>query len=107
MRMIHCMPSELIIRAADIGQAAVPVLSLVAYLPQWIKLQRGKNSGSISIRAWTVWTLSSILAVFYAVVQLQATGRGWALVLSSGLGLLFVVVTLVMVIRYRVVSGIS
>ena len=99
------MSSEFIIRAADIGQAAVPILSLVAYLPQWTKLQRGKSSGSISIRAWAVWTLSSVLAVFYAIVQLEVTGRGWALVLSSGLGLLFVLITLVLVVRYRKGTG--
>ncbi|MGA1205018.1 MAG: PQ-loop domain-containing transporter [Opitutales bacterium] len=95
------MPSDLIIRAADLGQAAVPLLSLVAYLPQWIKLCRGKNSGSMSMRAWTIWTVSSLLALFYAIVQLQVTGRGWALVLSTGLGLAFVVVTLLLVVRFR------
>jgi len=95
------MPSDIIIRAADLGQAAVPFLSLVAYLPQWIKLHRSRTSGTISIRSWSIWTVSSILAVFYAVVQLQVTGRGWALVLSSALGLLFVVFTLVLVILYR------
>jgi uncharacterized protein with PQ loop repeat len=87
---------------ANFGQALVPLLSLFAYLPQWRKLLVGKSSGSISASSWALWTLTSFLALFYAVVQLHVTGFGWALVFSAALGLLFVLVTLLLVLRYRV-----
>jgi len=93
--------NDAVIWLADAGQAAVPLLSLAAYLPQWIKICRTRTSGSISIRAWLIWTLSSVLALFYAVVQLLLNGRGWALVFATGAGLAFVVTTLLLVIWFR------
>lgn len=95
------MPSEPIVVAANICQATVPFLSLLAYAPQWAKLRRTKSSTSISLRSWCVWSVSSAFAVFYAITQLLTTGRGWALVLSSALGLVFVLLTLFLVVRFR------
>lgn len=95
------MPSESVIVAANICQAAVPLISLMAYLPQWNKLWRTKSSASISTRSWCAWTVSNGVAVFYAVTQLLLNGRGWALVLSSSLGLAFVLCTLFLVVRFR------
>ncbi len=86
---------------ANAGQAAVPFLSLVAYVPQWIKICRTRTSGAISLRSWLIWTLSSVLALFYAVVQLLLNGRGWALVFATASGLAFVVTTLLLVIWFR------
>jgi len=78
------------------------LISLIAYLPHWAKILRGRSSGAISSRSWAAWSLSSLLAVFCAVIQLQVTGRGWALVFSTVLGLGFVLFTLILVVRYRV-----
>jgi uncharacterized protein with PQ loop repeat len=95
------MPPETVVHAANVCQIAVPFISLTAYFPQWTKLFRTKSSASISIRSWCVWTVSSAFAVFYAIVQLLLNGRGWPLVLSTSLGLVFVAFTLVLVVRYR------
>lgn len=95
------MPSETIVIAANICQAAVPFISLLAYVPQWTKLCRSRSSDSISISSWCAWTISSAFALFYAVVQLILNERGWALVLTTLLGLLFVAFTLILVIRFR------
>ncbi|NLE68102.1 MAG: PQ-loop repeat-containing protein [Lentisphaerae bacterium] len=95
------MPSETIIAASNICQAAVPLISLLAYVPQWAKLLRTKSSASISMRSWCAWTVSGSFALFYAVTQLLLNGRGWALVLSSSLGLAFVLCTLFLVVRFR------
>jgi uncharacterized protein with PQ loop repeat len=95
------MPSESIVVAANIGQAVVPLISLMAYIPQWAKIWRTRSSASISARAWAAWTVSGTLAVFYAITQLLLNGHGWALVLSTSMGLTFVLVTLAMVLRFR------
>ena len=95
------MPTESVVAAADICQSVVPVISLMAYLPQWRKLVRTKSSAAISLRSWAVWCVSSSFAVFYAVVQLMLNGRGWALVASSSLGFTFVVATLALSVHYR------
>ena len=95
------MPSASVVVAANVCQTAVPLLSLMAYIPQWGKLWRTRSSASISTRSWCVWTVSSAFSLFYAVTQLSLNGRGWALVLSSLLGLCFVVATLFLVLRFR------
>jgi uncharacterized protein with PQ loop repeat len=95
------MVPEPLVHLANLLQLSVPVLSLLAYLPQWAKLMASRDSGAISIRAWAIWTLTGLFALNYAVVQLLLNGRGWALVLSSGVGLLFVAATLVLIVRFR------
>lgn len=95
------MPSETVVTMANICQAAVPLLSLLAYIPQWAKVLRTKSSASISTRAWCIWTVSSAFALFYAVTQFILNGRGWALIISASLGLAFVVCTLFLVVWFR------
>lgn len=95
------MPSHAVVVAANICQAAVPFISLLAYIPQWVKLCRTRSSASISIRSWCVWTLSSSFSLFYAIIQLRLNGAGWALVLSTALGLTFVLGTLFLTIKFR------
>lgn len=95
------MPSELIINTANFLQGFIPVLSLIGYLPQWRKLVRTKSSNDISLRSWAIWTVVSLIAAFYAVVQYQVTGVGVALVVSSMSILVFVFVTVYLVLKYR------
>ena len=95
------MPAESVVAAANICQTMVPMISLLAYVPQWAKVLRTRSSASISVRSWCAWTISSAFALFYAVIQLLLNGRGWALVLSTSLGLAFVLCTLFLVIRFR------
>lgn len=95
------MPSELIISTANFLQSFIPVLSLIGYLPQWIKLVRTKSSNDISLRSWIIWTVVSLIAAFYAVVQYQITGIGVALIISNITMLIFVLVTVYLVLIYR------
>lgn len=95
------MPSDGVVMAANICQSVVPLISLLAYIPQWVKILRARSSASISLRSWCAWTLSSSFALFYAIVQLLLNHRGWALIVSSGVGLLFVISTLILVMKYR------
>lgn len=99
------MTNELINAVANLMQVSVAFLSLIAYIPQWVKLVRKKSSNDISLRSWILWTISSVFAVFYAIVQLYNHGSGWALIISSVLSLVFVIYTVVLIIWYRKKSG--
>jgi uncharacterized protein with PQ loop repeat len=95
------MPSEFVVSAANVCQMAVPFIALSAYLPQWIKLIRTRSSRDISLRSWCIWTISALCALFYAVVQLLLNGRGWPLVISTFMGLLSILFTVSLILRYR------
>lgn len=95
------MAADLVITAANVCQISIPFISLTGYLPQWIRILRTGSSDAISLRAWGLWTVSAAFAVFYAVVQLVVTGRGWPLIVSSTLALLSVLVTVALVTIYR------
>jgi uncharacterized protein with PQ loop repeat len=99
------MPSEITIAAADLLQSCVPVLSLTAYVPQWLRLVKNKSSTDMSLRAWILWSVSSSFALFYAVVQYQVTDRGLALVFSSTAALAFILATIFLIFRYRSFAG--
>lgn len=96
------MSQDVIILIADLLQGwGVPMLSLVAYIPQWQKLILTKSSADISLKSWLIWTASTSFAVFYALVQYWVNGHGLALVFSSVTGLLFILVTVYLVMLYR------
>jgi uncharacterized protein with PQ loop repeat len=99
------MPSQTIIDSANILQSCIPLLSLSAYLPQWHKIVTTKSSRDISLRAWLIWSFSSSIAVYYAVVQYLVTGQGAALMFSSSVLLVFVIVTACLVVNYRKPNG--
>jgi uncharacterized protein with PQ loop repeat len=93
--------SSLVVESANILQLAVPAIALVAYVPQWVKICHTRSSVDISLRAWCLWTVSSVFALYYAVVQLLQHGQGWPLVVSAAIGLSAVLLTVVLVLRYR------
>ncbi|MBI4763696.1 MAG: hypothetical protein HY787_03715 [Deltaproteobacteria bacterium] len=95
------MLPELVVTSANLCQTAVPFIALSAYLPQWVQLVRTKSSRDISLRSWCIWTLSSFFSLFYAIVQLVLNGRGWPLVFSTAVGLLSVILTVTLVLRFR------
>jgi uncharacterized protein with PQ loop repeat len=99
------MLPDAVVTSANICQLIVPFISLTAFLPQWIQLYRTKSSEDISLSAWMLWAISSLLALFYAVVQLLLNGRGWPLVISSVFGLAAVLLTVIMIFRYRTLRG--
>jgi len=95
------MLPEIVITGANICQTAVPFIALSAYLPQWIKLVRTRSSQDISLRSWCIWTVSSLCALFYAIVQLLLNGRGWPLVFSTAVSIASVMFTVSLIFRYR------
>lgn len=95
------MPAERIVIVANFLQGCSPLLSLFAYLPQWKKIVANKSSRDISLTSWLVWLLSSAIAIFYAIVQYKVTGKGTALIFSSVLVLVFVIITVCLIALYR------
>lgn len=95
------MPAERIVIVANFLQGCSPLLSLFAYLPQWKKIVANKSSRDISLTSWLVWLVSSCIAIFYAVIQYQVTGKGTALVFSSIIVLIFVFITVCLIVIYR------
>jgi uncharacterized protein with PQ loop repeat len=95
------MPSSLVVFTANVLQTSIPLFSLAAYVPQWVKLVRQRSSGNLSLLSWTSWTLTSSFALFYAVVRHAETGNAWALVFSAGSNLCFVLITIGLILRYR------
>ncbi len=95
------MPAEKVVIVANFLQGCSPLLSLFAYFPQWKKIIANKSSKDISLTSWLVWLLSSAIAIFYAVIQYQVTGKGTALVFSSIVVLIFVFITVVLIAVYR------
>ena len=95
------MLSDSVVAAASFMQGSIPLLSLSAYLPQWKKIIATKSSKDISLQSWLLWTVSAAIAVFYAVAQYQTTGRGMALLFSTSVNLVFVIVTVYLLIIYR------
>ena len=92
---------ETLMTVAGFLQSIVPLISLTAYVPQWVRLIRTKESRAISLISWMIWAVCYTIGVFYSVVLLNVTGRGWPLVAATSLGLSFVLFTMVLVWRYR------
>ena len=95
------MPAERVVIVANFLQGCSPLLSLFAYLPQWRKIIANKSSRDISLTSWLVWLISSAIAIFYAVIQYQVTGKGTALIFSSVLVLIFVIITVCLIALHR------
>jgi uncharacterized protein with PQ loop repeat len=90
-----------LIPISNICQSSIVFIGLMAYIPQWITIYRRKSSRNISIYSWVLWSLASVFAVFYAVVQFKVYGTGTALVFTSTASLCFVFVTVVLIYCYR------
>ena len=95
------MPAQRTVVVANFLQSCVPLLALVAYLPQWKKIIANRSSKDISLTSWLVWLLSSAIAIFYAVIQYRVTGKGTALIFSSTITIVFVFVTVCLIAFFR------
>lgn len=95
------MLPESVVLGANICQSLVPFIAMSAYLPQWGKLWARRATGGVSLRSWLMWSVSSLFALFYAVVQLVLNGRGWPLVASTFISVTFVLVTVGLILRAR------
>ncbi len=86
---------------ANVAESLVPVISLIAYVPQWRHLLRTRDSSAISLTSWWIWALAYAISVFYAAVLLAVTGKGVPLLLGTSCGLLFVMITIGMARFFR------
>ncbi len=95
------MAFDKLLLTASILQSCIPLLSLSAYLPQWRALLKSRSSANVSCVAWLIWTLSSAIALFYALVNYLAAGNGLPLVFSTSVLFAFCLFTLMLVYRFR------
>lgn len=95
------MPPDSVIYAANICQMATTVISLSAYLPQWIKLFKTKSSENIALGSWCLWILSTSFNLFYAIVQYLVHGSGWPLIISVFFNLSCILFTVFLIIKYK------
>lgn len=86
---------------ANVAESLVPVISLIAYVPQWRHLLRTRDSRAISLASWWIWALAYAISVFYAAVLLAVTGRGVPLLIGTTFGLIFVLITIGMTLFFR------
>lgn len=70
-------------------------------MPQWRKLFKTRSSGSISLVSWAIWAGSYSIAVCYSSILLKVTGRGIPMVVTSTVGLSCVLLTMVLIWRFR------
>ena len=94
-------PLEFWLMIAGAAQSCVPVVSLCAYIPQWRKLIQTRSSGSISLSSWVLWAGAYGIATIYSTLLLIVTGKGWPMVATTSWGLSFVLLTLLLVWRFR------
>ncbi|MDP2863933.1 MAG: PQ-loop repeat-containing protein [Desulfobacterales bacterium] len=99
-RITDIVPDSVII-TANACQVATTLISLSAYLPQWIKLIQTRSSGDISFRSWCLWFISASFALFYAIVQYLLNGRGWPLIISTLASLVCTLFTVSLIMRFR------
>lgn len=95
------MPEPWLLKTANVLQICVPLLSLTGYVPQWRKLIQTRSAADISLRTWLVWTVSSLFALCYALVQWQINQQTWPLLIASSATLLCVLTTVALVLFYR------
>jgi len=98
------MVPDSVIITANACQVATTLISLSAYLPQWIKLIQTRSSGDISLRSWCIWFFSASFALFYAIVQYLLNGRGWPLIISTLASLCCILFTVSLIVRFRTKS---
>ncbi len=98
------MVPDSVIITANACQIATTLISLSAYLPQWIKLIQTRSSGDISLRSWCIWFFSASFALFYAIVQYLLNGRGWPLIISTIASLCCILFTVSLIVRFRTKS---
>jgi len=94
------LPDSVII-TANMCQIATTIISLSAYLPQWIKLIQTKSSRDISLHSWLLWFFSASCALFYAIVQFLINGRGWPLIISTLFSVGSIVLTISLILKFR------
>lgn len=70
-------------------------------MPQWRTLLKSRSSENVSLTAWLIWTVSTAIAFFYALVNYLASAQGLPLVFSTSVLFLFCLFTLILVFHFR------
>lgn len=86
---------------ANYLQLLVPLISLIAYVPQWSKMVKTRSSKDISLKSWIIWIFSGAISLFYAIELFRYTGKGVPLLITSSASLLFVLVTVYLIAKFR------
>jgi uncharacterized protein with PQ loop repeat len=73
--------------------------SIVAALPQLMKLIRLKSSSEFSLFSWTVWLIYQIVTLAYAV-----TLNVWAYEIINSFWVVFYLMMVVLILRYKPVA---
>ena len=87
--------------AANIAQLTSMPICLAAYVPQWVTMVRNRSSDDVSLNAYLIWIFSASLGLFYSIVQLAETGSGSALLITTVVNFICLVITAVMIAWYR------
>jgi uncharacterized protein with PQ loop repeat len=85
---------------ADLGQAASGVINLLAFLPQIRSMLRARSATGLRLSSCTLWTTSSILALFYALTHCLVDGTGYMLLASASVSALLNLMTTLLVLLY-------
>lgn len=90
-----------LIHVADILQLLTIFFTLLGFIPQMITLRLTKNSQGVSQSAWILWTVGSSMTLFYVLVHYWFEGCCLPLVITTVLNCVLSLVTLVLIILYR------
>lgn len=90
-----------LIHVADILQLLTIFFTLLGFLLQLVTLRVTKNSQGVSQSAWILWAVGSSMTLFYALVHYWVEGCCLPLVITTVLNCVLSLVTLVLVILYR------
>ncbi len=78
----------------------VSFCTFISYLPQVLKLIKGKKSEDISIHSWILWVVSSLSYTIYAIV----VSKDIMLIFETSLEFIFCLLILLLSIKYRKVK---
>lgn len=81
---------------AEVLMGCCSVTTLIAYLPQIVKLLVRKESEDISIASWALWLFESICYVIYALHS-----KDIIFIVTEVITLICVIAVLTLTIRYR------
>ena len=99
--LVPAMYDVELIHVADILQWLTIFFTLLGFLPQLITLHLTKNSQGVSRSAWILWAVGSSMTLFYALVHYWFEGCCLPLVITTVLNCVLSLVTLVLIILYR------
>ena len=92
---------------ADFCQATTVLLSLVAYIPQWLVILKRQSSEHVALWTWILWLGSSVLSLIYALELTQQQGSVNVLLIAALFNVCFLMLTVGLILRYRHPANVS